>query len=169
MCEPLPSDILNRYQKGKGEIMSEKKKLTARQYLEQLQMIDIQINQDIERLSEMKESALCTGGIDYSRERVQTSPVGDKIGTDVTRYMTFNDEINAEIDRFVDAKEQIIKEIRGLHDKNFIQVLFKIYVQFKTVKAASQEMKKSYSYTVDLHKKALEAFEETYKNLHYLT
>ena len=140
----------------------EKKALSARQYLSQLETIDEQINQDLERLEQMKADAYSTGGIDYSRERVQTSP-------DVSRYIAFNERINAEIDRFVDAKEQIIKEIRGLHDKNFIQVLFKIYVQFKTVKVASQEMKKSYSYTVDLHKKALACFEETYENLHYLT
>lgn len=148
--------------------MSEKKKLTARQYLEQLQMIDIQINQDIERLSEMKQSALSTGAIDYSRERVQTSPVGDKIGTDVTRYMTFNDEINAEIDRFVDAKEQIIKEIRELRDFYYVQVLFKVYVQFKSLKITAQEMKRSYNFVLDVHKKALAAFEETHKNLTYL-
>ncbi len=146
-----------------------KKCLTARQYLSQLEVLNEIINQDLERLSEMKESAILTGGIDYSKERVQTSPVGDKLCSDVSRYIAFNEQINAEIDRFVDAKEQIIKEIRGLHDKNFIQVLFKIYVQFKTVKVASQEMKKSYSYTVELHKKALAEFEETYKNLHYIT
>lgn len=145
------------------------KKISARDYLKQLEILDMQINDDLAELHNMKLSAYSTGGIDYSRERVQTSPVGDKLCSDVSRYIAFNEQINAEIDRFVDAKEQIIKEIRGLHDKNFIQVLFKIYVQFKTVKVASQEMKKSYSYTVDLHKKALAAFEETYKNLHYLT
>lgn len=149
--------------------MSEKKKLAARQYLEQLKILDIQIAQDLERLSEMKESALSTGGIDYSRERVQTSPVSDRIGTDVTRYMTFNDEINAEIDSLVNAREQIIREIRGLRDPNYIQVLFKIYVQFKNIKVAASEMGMSYPYVRDLHKKALKEFERTYKNLSYLT
>lgn len=147
----------------------DKKSLSARQYLSQLETIDEQINQDIERLEQMKTDAYGTGSFDYSKDRVQTSPVGDKLCSDVSRYVAFDEQINAEIDRFVDAKEQIIREIRGLHDKNFIQVLFKVYVQFKTVKVASQEMKKSYSYTVDLHNKALAKFEETYKNLHYLT
>ena len=100
----------------------EKKVLSARQYLSQLETIDMQINQDLERLEQMKADAYGTGGIDYSKERVQTSKVGDKLCSDVSRYITFNEQINAEIDRFVDAKEQIIKEIRGLHDKNFIQV-----------------------------------------------
>ena len=144
--------------------MSDKKKLSAKEYLEQLEVLDTNINQDLELLSEMKASASSTGGIDYSKERVQTSLSGDKLGNDVTRYIDFNEQINAEIDRFVDAKEQIIREIRGLHVDNYCQVLFKVYVQFKTVRQAAKEMKKSYPYVIELHNKGLALFEETYKN-----
>lgn len=90
------------------------KKLTARRYLEQIQEFDIYINQDLERLEEMKVNACSTGAIDYSKDRVQTSPSGDTLCKQVTNYVAFNDKINAEIDSFADAKEQIIKEIRGL-------------------------------------------------------
>jgi DNA-binding MltR family transcriptional regulator len=116
----------------------------------------------------MKLQATSTGAISYD-ERVQTSMKGDKLCNDVTRYVAFNEEINAEIDSFVDAKNQIIGEIRGLHNVNYMQVLFKVYVQFKPLKIAASEMGKSYSYAIELHKKALTAFEETYKNLSYLT
>jgi hypothetical protein len=149
--------------------MSDQKKLSAREYLKQLEVLDMQVNDDIATLSDMKMNVCSAGGIDYSRDKVQTSPVGDKLCKDVVRYTMFDQHINEEIDQFVDAKKQIIKEIRGLHDKNMIQILTKVYVQFKTVKVASQEMKKSYSYTVELHNKALSAFEDTYKNLTYLT
>ena len=149
--------------------MSKEKKLSARAYLEQLEIIDMQISQDIERLEEMKESIMSTGSIDYSRDRVQTSPRGDKLCSDVARYVAFDEEINAEIDRFVDAKEQIIREIRELRDVNYIQVLYKVYAQFKTVKVAAQEMKKSYRYVIQVHNAALKAFGEMHENLHYLT
>ena len=145
-----------------------KKPLSARVYLGQLALIDEQINQDIERLEELKQSARSTGSFDYSRERVQTSPIGDKLCSDVSRYVDLDTQINAEIDRFVDAKEQIIREIRGLRDVNYIKVLYKVYVQFKSVKVAAQEIGKSYHYTSELHKKALNAFEEQYENLYYL-
>ena len=147
--------------------MSEK--LSAREYLEQLAVISDQIDQNIELLDEMKSGAVGISGIDYSRDRVQTSKSGDKLCNDVTRYITFNDRINAEIDQFVDAKEQIIREIRGLRNRAYINVLFKVYVQFKSVRQASKEMGKSYHYTISVHNQALKAFEETYKNLHYLT
>lgn len=146
----------------------ERKNLSARQYLSQLETIDETINQDLERLSEMKESAMCTGGIDYGRERVQTSAVGDKLCKDVVKYTMFDQHINDEIDRFVNAKNQIIAEIRELHNADYIKVLYKVYVQFKSLKITATEMKRSYNYVLDVHKKALKAFEEVHKNLTYL-
>lgn len=149
--------------------MSEKKRLSAKEYLKQLEVLDMQINEDVITLSELKEQALCTGSLDYSRPSVQTSAVGDRLCRDIARYTDFDEHINREVDQFVDAKNQIIKEIRELREKNYIQVLTKIYVQYKSVKVASQEMRKSYSHTLDLHRKALKAFEKMHPNLHYLT
>ena len=72
-----------------------------------------------------------------------------------------------EIDNFIDAKNKIIQEIRDLHDADYIQVLFKKYVQFKTLTITAREMKRSYNYVLNVHKKALAAFEEAYENLYY--
>ena len=148
--------------------MGDKKSLSARKYLEQLQEIDININQELERLAEMKSGASCTGAIDYSKDRVQTSPV-NALEKRVCNYVNFEVAISSHIDEFVDAKERIIAEIRGLHHKHYINILYKIYVQFKSIREAAGEMKISYSYAVELHKKALKAFSETYENLHYIT
>lgn len=146
-----------------------KKPLSAKVYLGQLALIDEQINQDIERLEELKQSARSTGSFDYSRERVQTSSVGDKLCSDVSRYVDLDTQINTEIDRFVDAKEQIIREIRGLHHADYVKVLYKVYVQYKSIKVTAQEIGKSCSHTSVIHNRALSAFEEQYKNLSYLT
>ena len=145
------------------------KTLSAREYLGQLEFLDTSINQDLERLNDMRINACSTGGIDYSDERVQTSPSGDSLCRQVTNYVAFDDEINAEIDRFVDAKNLIIKQIRGLHNNYFNPILFKVYVQFKTLKVASGEMGMSYQYVRNLHSAALTRFEEIYDDLHYLT
>ena len=145
------------------------KTLSAREYLGQLQELDTNINQYLELLDDMKNKTSSTCGIDYSAERVQTSPSGDSLCKAVTNYVDFNEQINREIDKFSDAKEQIIRQIRGLHNARYSQVLFKVYVQFKSLKVASGEMGMSYQYVRNLHKKALTRFEETYDNLHYLT
>lgn len=144
------------------------KKMTAKEYLEQLAAIDEMIQQDLERLEGMKQDAVLPRGIDYSGDRVQTSTRGDKLCCDVTSIITLNDKINAEIDRFVDAKEQIISEIRGMRCLKYNRILYKVYVQFRSIRQAAGEMKISYGYACDLHKKALEAFSERYTNLKYL-
>lgn len=148
--------------------MSNKKSLSARKYLGQLEDIDISIKQELERLAEMKSGASCTGAIDYSKDRVQVSPA-NALEKRVSAYTDFEKNINRHIEQFVAAKEQIISEIRGLHQKHYINILYKVYVQFKSVREAAGEMKLSYRYVSELHKKALKAFEDTYKNLHYLT
>lgn len=144
------------------------KTLSAREYLGQLQEFDININQEIERLENMKLNACGTSGIDYSSERVQTSSSGDGLSRQVTNYVSLNEKINNRIDLYTDAREKIIEQIRGLHNNYFNQILFKVYVQYKSVRQVAEEMHRSYNYTVELHNKALTAFEETYKNLTYL-
>ena len=144
-------------------------KLSAKEYLKQLEVLDMQINEDVLLLSELKEQATCTGSFDYSKVRVQSSAVGDRLCNDVARYVDFDEHINQEVDQFVDAKNQIIREIRELRKKDYIQVLYKVYVQYKPVKIAAQEMRKSYSHTQELHRRALKSFETIHPNLHYLT
>lgn len=144
-------------------------KITAKQYLEQLKLLDEMISQDLEQLEDMKSQASNIRGFDYSQERVQVSRTGDSLCKSVSKYVDFNNEISNEIERFSDIRNRIIEEIRSLHVANYICVLFKIYVQYKTVKIAANEMNLSYSYVVELHKKALKEFDKTYQNLQYLT
>lgn len=147
----------------------EKKALSAKQYLSQLQIIDTKIQQKIEELEHLKSISYCSSGIDYSRERVQTSQTGDSMQKKVCSYVDMSDEINREIDKFVDIKHKITLEIQELTELNFIKILFKVYVQFKTVKIAADEIGISYQYAKEVHKKALAAFEKMHKRLYYLT
>ena len=144
------------------------KKLTAKQYLEQLKVIDTKINQKMEELSDLMTAATSTGAIDYSKDRVQTSPQNAQENR-ICKYVDLDAEINREIDEFVDIKHRVTKEIQELNVDYYIKILFKVYVQYKTVKDAANEIGLSYQYVRDLHKKALKAFEEQHTDLHYLT
>ena len=48
------------------------------------------------------------------------------------------------------------------------QILYKIYVENKTLKESAREMQRSYNYVLNVHKKALAAFEEANENLRFL-
>lgn len=144
------------------------KKLTAKQYLDQLRVIDTKINQKMEELADLMTATTSTGAIDYSKDRVQTSPQNAQENR-ICKYVDLDAEINREIDEFVDIKHRVTKEIQELNVDYYIKILFKVYVQYKTVKDAANEIGLSYQYVRDLHKKALKAFEELHTDLHYLT
>lgn len=148
--------------------MTKMRHLTALEYLSQLKILDIQIDQDIERLSEMKLNAIDSGAIDYSKERVQTSQSGDKLCKEVVNYVNYGEKINQEIDEYVAAKEQIIREIRELRNAEYIQVLYKVYVQYKNLKTAAVEMQRSYNNVILIHKQALKEFKNLHPRLYYL-
>lgn len=140
--------------------------MTAEQYLRQIEVLDIQIQQDIEQLEELKVRARGVGAIRYDRNRVQTSP-SDRLCSDVCSIVTMDQKINDEIDHFYDAKQLIIKQIRGIRDPDLMQILYKRYVQYKMLKTIAMEMGISYNTVLAKHQKALAQFEVSY-DLEYI-
>lgn len=140
--------------------------MKAKEYLQQLQRLDTVINQKIKEVQDLRLQARSTGGIDYSKERVQTSPSGDApFVKPICRIIYLEAEINAEIDKFVDEKHKIINQIQGLKNSDYIALLFKRYVEFKKFEVISVEMNFTYQYVIEMHGYALKEFETTYENL----
>lgn len=98
--------------------------MKAKEYLQQVKMIDVQIDQDKERRSEATQT-------DKSKE-----------------------QISKEIEKLTMIKNQVIHEIRQLHNADYIQIYHKIYVENKTLKESAREMKRSYNYVLNVHKKS---------------
>ena len=72
----------------------------------------------------------------------------------VCRYLNMEAEINADIDRLVDIKQDIIKTIEQLPVKEY-DLLHKIYVQGMEMYEAAVEMDKSYRWATSVHGRAL--------------
>lgn len=140
--------------------------MKAKEYLQQLQRLDTVINQKIKEACDLRLKARSIGGIDYSKEKVQTSSSGDAPFVKlIGRIAELEAEINAEIDAFVDKKHKIINQIQVLKNRKHIEVLYKRYVEFKRFEVVAVEMGYTYQYTRELHGYALREFEKTYKNL----
>lgn len=136
--------------------------MIAKEYLSQL----IVKREEIAYLNEFMQDCIdkaTSMSVHMDEERVQTSRADNgRVERYGTRAADIAQEIeNKELELFA-LEEKIIAEIRGLHHKHYINILYKIYVQFKSIREAAGEMKISYSYAVELHKKALKAFEECY-------
>lgn len=138
--------------------------MKAKDYLKQIEILDKCIEQKQIECDELKLRAGSTGGIEYG-DRVQTSQMGDTLEKKVVKYVQIEQEINEMIDRFVDIKHEIINQIQGLSEVKHIDVLFKKYVQYKSLEQIAVEMNYSYPYIKELHGYALADFERTYKIL----
>ena len=139
--------------------------MKAKEYLQQLQRLDTVINQKIKEVHDLRLQAQSTGGLDYSKKQVQSSPSGDAPFVKlICRIIDLEAEINAEIDRFVDEKHKIINQIQGLKNSDYIRLLFKRYVEFKSLERICVEMNFSYDYIKHLHGYALQDFEDKILN-----
>lgn len=139
--------------------------MKAKEYLRRLQRLDAVINQKIKEVDDLRLKSRY-GSIDYSKERVQSTPSGDAPFVKlIGRIIDLEAEIEAEIDAFVDEKHEIIKRIQGLQNSKYIEILYKHYVEFKRLEVVAVEMNFTYQYVVELHGYALKDFQTTYENL----
>ena len=111
--------------------------MTAREYLSQIEDLNECIKQDLRRKHD-KLSML--KGIDYAADKVQTSPSSDQLCDQACNIVELDEKIENEIVRYLNAREKIIEQIRGLHDVRYNKVLYEHYVEGKGLKQIWVEM-----------------------------
>ena len=128
-------------------------KMTPKQYLSQALAADKAINRKIDRLADLY--AACT----KNTSLLTLTPSG---GHDdrafehrMEKYLLLRDEINADIDRLVDLKTEIMKVIDAVPDEDDRCVLEKHFLQGKSYTVIRQEMKYDKDYVYKKIKKAL--------------
>lgn len=140
--------------------------MKAKEYLRQLYRLEVVIKQKMKEKEELYYLLRGISGIDYSREKVQASrPNEASFAKILEKASRLDEEINSEIDKFIDLKHLIIKQIQSMDEHNYIELLYKRYVEFKDFSTIAAEMNFVVQYVIELHGKALKAFERTYENL----
>lgn len=132
--------------------------MTAKEYLQQVRLADVKMLQRINQLKEVRASISYISGIDYSKDRVQTTPqAGNK---QIEKLVDLEAEVNNIIDETVAAKHKIISEIQSLDNADYIQLLYKRYIEYKPFETIASEMYLSYYRICHLHGDALKEFQQ---------
>lgn len=135
--------------------------MTAKEYLQQLKRADVIIEQKMKEQADLEELFKCVRAIDYGKDRVSSSGTGDApFVNPVLKIVMLEQEINAEIDKYVDLKRKITGEIQSLQDPQFIKVLFKRYVEYKGFDKIAVELECSERNVYTIHGQALKDFTE---------
>lgn len=135
--------------------------MTAKEYLQQLERADAIIEQKMKEQADLEELSKCVRAIDYGKDRVSSSGTGDApFVNPVLKIVMLEQEINAEIDKYVDLKRKITGEIQSLQDPQFIKVLFKRYVEYKGFDKIAVELGCSERNVYTIYGQALKDFTE---------
>ena len=144
-------------------------RVSAAKYLGQLERQRTRLDMDEERLEHMRAKVYGASGFDYSRERVQTSSGKDQQSESVIRLMDFQKRVEEERQFYESVEDTITEQIGQLSGSIESKLLFKIYVQFKTLRQAANEMCISQSYAYRVHNRSLREFEKLYPELYLFT
>ena len=137
--------------------------MTTKEYLEQINRLNKMINNKLSEVSQLRELAASLGGF-CSGERVQTTPVTDKIGTKYAQIDELERKIDSMIDALFDKKNKIVNQIDSMEDERVYDILFARYIQNKKFEEIAVEMGYSYRQAIRLHGTALNQFEKKYGN-----
>lgn len=131
-------------------------KKTPKEYLRQLRTAEIKIEQKEEELERLKASleSISTG---TDSERVQTTPK-DRLSEEVPIIADLEEEINVDLGALLMLRNKIINEIQSMDNPVYINILYKRYVQYKSLEEIAVEMSYSYVHIRRLHGYALIQF-----------
>ena len=134
----------------------------AKEYLQQVKLCDVHINNRLEELAKLKTLATkitstlsCEPGGGYGNQ--------DKLGDAVSKIVDMEREIDEAVDSFVDKKNEVRKLIEKVRNPDQLDVLYKVYFQYKTLEQAACEMGYSYRNVCYIHGKALQEVERLLK------
>lgn len=103
----------------------------------------------------LKSKSTSLQAVVINEDKVQTSPALDRLGNDVSEILELEEEIRQEIKRYNDIKHKIINEIHSLNNRLYIEILYKRYVEFKSLEEIAVEMNYSYQWIKSNHGYAL--------------
>lgn len=135
------------------------KSMVAKSYLQEIEKMDISIDQKQHEFDTMKKRRTYISGMDYSAERVQTSPDGSGFTKISDKLCDMQKEINEEIDRWHDMRHKRINQIQQLSKADYIKILYRRYVKYQSFETISADMHMSYYWICHLHGEALKEFE----------
>ena len=110
------------------------------------------------RLSDLRKKwkAMATGITVHSDgERVQSSGSQQRMADAVGRYVDIENEVNAQIDKLVDLKKEVINTIEQLPAQEY-DLLHKVYIQLMSFAAAAAAYNKHPKWAARIHGSALQ-------------
>lgn len=144
-----------------------KKKVTpyekAVNYLSQIEYIEEMIGEKQDIIDSLRSSITGTSASTES-ERVQTSPK-DRLGETCAKIVDLCEQLNRDIDSFVDMKAEVIQTIdQYVDDLKERRLLYLRYLKFIPIGSCAKELRISRATAYNFHKAAMQKIARKFEN-----
>lgn len=132
--------------------------METKEYLQQIEKCDKQINEKLEEVRRIKELATKITTT-LRTDAAGGGGNGDKIGDAVAKIVTLEEEITRDVDRYIDLKREIGAIIDAVEDTDEQTVLVKRYINYEKWEQIALEMGFTYRNVCYIHGDALKTVE----------
>ena len=133
--------------------------MKPKDYLNQIALADSRINNKLEELDQLYALATKVTPT-LSQDKGSGFNVSDKVGNVTAKIVDMKDEINNDIDRYLNLKRDIITKLDQLNDERYYTLLHMRYVHRKKFDVIANEMGYDYQSIINMHGRALQEFEK---------
>lgn len=136
--------------------------MTAKEYLRQYRTLDAEINAKLEERAQIRALA---ERVTPSEQGGGSGTVSDRVGRGAARLADLEREIDAEVDRLTELRDEIVAMIREVPDYNQRMVLRMRYINGWTWEKIAVSLDFSYQWVCVLHGRGLENFSKIFQEL----
>lgn len=136
----------------------------VKQYLSRLRALEAVITARKKLLDRLRKERTYLSGIQYDKDRVQTSSNGDVMRAS-DRLIDLERDIERKVTRAVRLRETIITEIWAVETPQYVTLLLQRYVDGKRFEEIACDMGYSYVRITHMHGEALQAFAKAHGEL----
>lgn len=135
--------------------------MDTKQYLNQIERLEKQIQNKLSEIYQLKTMA-CSVSVSNEKDRVQTSPDKDRLGSTVAKIVDLEKETDRLVDEFVEKRNHIIGQIDSMDNVDYYHILSLRYVSRNTFDDIAEKTGWSIRQVFKLHGRALQEFEKLY-------
>lgn len=135
----------------------------AVRYLSQVEDIDMMIGEKQDIIDSLRSSITGTSA-STEGERVQTSPK-DRLGETCAKIVDLCEQLNNDIDAFVDTKKEVMQTIdRYVDNLKQRKLLYMRYLKFMPIESCAKELRISRATAYNFHKAAVYKVARKFEN-----
>lgn len=132
-------------------------------YLSQIEYIEEMIGEKQDIIDSLRSSITGTSASTES-ERVQTSPK-NRLGETCAKIVDLCEQLNRDIDSFVDMKAEVIQTIdQYVDDLKERRLLYLRYLKFIPIESCAKELRISRATAYNFHKAAMQKIARKFEN-----